>query len=64
MKGIEKGRTGLAEERNCNNEVTMFCSYLASLGDVVSLGSNSSQPVTEECLKEKAPDTLSELHNP
>ena len=41
----------------------MFCSNLASLGDVVSLGGKSSQPVTERCLKEKAPDTLSELDN-
>ena len=31
MKGIEKGRTGLAEERNCNNEVTCFALTLQAL---------------------------------
>ena len=62
MKGMEKGRK---EKKNCNItiEVTMFCSNLASLGDVVSLGGKSSQSITEGCLKEKAPDTLSELDN-
>ena len=41
----------------------MLCPYFASLNNVVSLGGESSKAITEGCLKEKTPDTLSELNN-
>ena len=41
----------------------MLCPYFASLNNVVSLGGKGSKAITEGCLKEKTPDTLSELNN-
>ena len=42
---------------------TMLCPYFASFNNVVSLGGKGSKAITEGCLKEKTPDTLSELNN-